>query len=342
MNRHIVILFVIVGLTVGLTLYLKKPSIDLIQGDSLKNAVSDNIQPPSSLPLSNQSIKQSKFIHNMANQLQNKHGHEIHQPSVQMIMQDFRDFIKEQYPQDYSYIFRTIVELAFPEYAQAILLLITQMDEYDHWYSQNLLSLNDLDPLSKRGTIWQKRHEIFGDLAETLWQKEIDQAQEKRQTVQQTIEVLNQDTNMAMEERLYILQNTLDELYPGEQTHFTLNKGVIANVYFQLESVQKDLSAMSIEERRAALAKSREQMGFSQTDIEQLAKEDDKKQQRWDNGYQYMSAREQLTQRYEGNIPKEQLDQLRSEYFKHEAPTIKAEEEAGFYRYTRPRLFGSN
>lgn len=282
------------------------------------------------------------FISTMVRGLVEQHLHEIHLPRVQMTMQDFRDFVIEQYPANGASIFDTIIQRAFPNHANDILALIKNLDRYDQWYTNNLLDLNDLDPLTKHGTIWQKRHELFGSLAEELWHKEIQSQEHKRQTVQQTLETLNQAKDISMQERLFILQNTLDELYPDEQTNFTMNKGLISNVYFQLESVQENLANMTPEEREAAISQSRKQLGFSEKDIETLAIEDKQKEQRWQNGYQYMSARDQLSQRYSGDELTEKLLQLREKHFQHEAPTIAAEEASGFYRYKRPRLYGSN
>jgi hypothetical protein len=278
----------------------------------------------------------------MAKRLQEEHGHEIHLPIVQLSMQDFRDFVREQYPENYIDVFTQIMTLAFPNYVNEILLLVAKLDQYNTWYTDNLLNLNDLDPLSKKGTIWQKRREIFADLADQIWQQEINTEEEKRQTVQQTIEALNQADNMTMQERLYILQTTLNEQYPDEQTNFTLNKGLVSDVYVQLESVQKDLASMTPEQRASALEKIREQLGFSPQDIAQLAKEDAKKEQNWQTGYHYMSDRDQLNQSYSGSILDEKLNQLRTQYFKKGASTIAAEEASGFYRYSRPRLYGKN
>ena len=95
-------------------------------------------------------------------------------------------------------------------------------------------------------------------------------------------------------------------------------------------------------DRQNAINESRKQLGFTDDDIKLLAQEDKIKEQRWQNGYQYMSARDQLSQAYEGDDLESKLLELREKYFNNEAPTIKAEEDSGFYRYNRPRLYGSN
>ena len=328
-------------LSIALVALNNKTNSIVIQTDTSTNTVSKTFVDHSLL-LNPKHNDQENFIKSISKRLQQEHSHEIHLIPVQISMQDFRNFIREEHPSDSQIIFTRIMHLAFPKYADDILSLITSLDLYDQWYLDNLLNLNDMDPLSKKGRIWQKRREIFGDLADQIWQQEINNEEEKRQVVQQTISRLDNANDIPMNERLYILQNTLNEQYPHEQTSFTMNKGLISNVYFQLESVQNDLKNMSLEQRELALAQSRRQLGFSQEDIDKLAEEDKQKEQRWQNGYQYMSAKEQIEQTYSGDVLNKKLKTLREKHFKHEANTISAEEESGFYRYNRPRLYGSN
>ncbi|MFT5591742.1 MAG: hypothetical protein ACI8SR_000097 [Oceanicoccus sp.] len=314
-----------------------------ISPQSTPNLKNHYQSPPLAMTPSTETYSNTEdFISAMVRGLIEQHLHEIHLLRVQVTMQDFRDFVIEQYPNNGASIFDIIIQRAFPDHANDILALINKLDRYDLWYADNLLDLNDLDALTKNGTIWQKRHELFGHLAEEIWHKEIQSQEHKRQTVQQTLDTLNHAKDMSLQERLFILQNTLDELYPDEQTNFTMNKGLISNVYFQLESVQENLASMTSDERQAAISQSRKQLGFSEKDIEALALEDQQKEQRWQNGYQYMSARDQMSQRYTGAELSEKIIELRERYFKNEAPTIAAEEESGFYRYKRPRLYGSN
>ena len=289
-----------------------------------------------------QHTSEEVFINQMIKALIDRHQHEIHLVRVQVTLHDFRDFVREEFTQNGDAIFNTIIQQAFPKYASDILAIINKLDLYDTWYTENLLDLNDLDPLTKDGTLWKKRHDIFGDLAEEIWYKELQSQESKRQTVQQTITILNDASDISMQERLYILKNTLDEVYSEEQTNFTMNKGLISNVYFQLESVQSDLAKLNPSERQSAIDASRKQLGFSENDIKLLAQEDQIKEQRWQNGHQYMSARDQISQAYKGDELTNKLQNLREQYFKNEAPTIKAEEDSGFFRFNRPRLYGSN
>jgi len=55
-----------------------------------------------------------------------------------------------------------------------------------------------------------------------------------------------------------------------------------------------------------------------------------------------MEKRETLSSNLKGDALSKAMDELRMEFFKHEAPTIAKEEQQGFYRFNRPRLYGQN
>ena len=54
-----------------------------------------------------------------------------------------------------------------------------------------------------------------------------------------------------------------------------------------------------------------------------------------------MESRDQLLASNE-NLPEDQLDELRSQFFGNSASTIAKEEANGFYRFQRPRYYGRN
>ncbi|MFP2933166.1 hypothetical protein ACLESO_50075 [Pyxidicoccus sp. 3LG] len=114
-------------------------------------------------------------------------------------------------------------------------------------------------------------------------------------------------------------------------------------LFLRLEPVQARLAAMPVEERRAALAGIRRRMGFSEEMIARRAADDVYRDARWENGHAYMKARaELLLRREEGEAREAELRSLREQYFGHEAPTIAREEDAGFFRYRRRRVYGRN
>ncbi|MEH6343476.1 MAG: hypothetical protein V7785_00190 [Bermanella sp.] len=284
----------------------------------------------------------SEFITDMVNQLKTKHIHEIQQVNIQASLQDLRNLILERYPKEGAEVFEYIITQAFTEHAEEILALITKLDIYQAWHMENLIGLNEMNVLERDGALWEKRYKVFSNLADELWEKETDQKEYKQQVVQQTLKSLNSAKDMALNERLYILQNTIEEQYADTPQSLLINKGLMANMYFRLDSVQKDLSQMSDLQRQQTLADSRRQLGYSEENITKLTKQDKKREKRWKNGYEYMQERDQLAIHYQGDDLQHKLRDLRTEFFSHEAATIEAEEKSGFMRYERPRVYGSN
>ncbi len=283
-----------------------------------------------------------EFIREMVTTLKEKHAHEIDLISVQASLQDLRRYIIERYPQDGVVIFEYIITQAFESQAENILALINNLNIYEKWYGENLLSLNDMDVLERDGTLWGKRYEMFSELADELWEKEVNQKEYKQKVVQQTLKLLSKSHDMAMSERLFVLQSTIEEHFSDTPQALLINKGLLANMYFRLESVQQDLENMPAIDRQQALAQSRRQLGYTESNIADLAKQDEVKELRWKNGYQYMDERDQLASNFQGEELQNRLSDLRTEYFSQQAATIEAEEKSGFMRYERPRVYGSN
>lgn len=326
--------------------FLYQPSIKVVTSNSsdviTQNTTKMAAHAPLKLVEDTRSSEVERFIQSMSAKMKQAHGHEIQSVSVQLSMGDFKAFVLEQFPNNGHDVFMRIIKNAFPEYAQAIFDLLNTMATYTEWHINMLVSLNDMDPLTKKGTLWNKRRALFGSLAEEIWQDELDTEQAKEQVIQETLTALHQADNMSMEERLYTLTNTIHEQYGDQHSNFLISKGMVADIYFHLDSVQKDLKNMSVEERASALADSRRQLGFSDKSIEEMAEKDAKNEARWENGYSYMAARDQYIQNYSGDELESKLTELRIKHFKHEAPTIEKEEASEFFRYERPRLYGSN
>ena len=216
------------------------------------------------------------------------------------------------------------------------------MRKYNDWHVDMLLTLSEMSPLLRNGTLWGKRRDIFGEISEEIWQQERDSEEVKQKNVQETLALLHQANDISMTARLSILTDSINQQYGDEYSNLLMSKGMVADVYFHLDSVQHDLKSMSEDDRMIALAASRRQLGFTDESILKMEKQDIEKEKRWKNGYEYMSARDKINNLYSGLELEKHLSDLRSKYFEHEAPTIEKEEHSGFYRYNRPRLYGSN
>ncbi len=324
-------------------------------GDAAQTAVINNIQldnvaskapveaakPGASAQILAQDMQ--TFTDGMVKKLREMHAHNIAEVKVQLALLDLRNFILESYPDNGAALFEHIIRLAFPKLSEKILVLINNMDVYQAWHEGNQLALNDLMALERDGKIWKKRNELFGEeLAHEIWSDEIDAEEQRQQDVMSTVTMLDTADDITMDERLFLLQSTLQEHYDGKVESFLVDKGMISGIYFNLASVQKDLHQLNEQERQVQINDSRRQLGFSEKDIDYLANQDTKREARWQNGYGYMAKRDELQGSLQGQALDTAMAELQVKFFKHEAPTISKEEQQGFYRYERPRLYGKN
>ncbi|WP_369601790.1 hypothetical protein AAIA72_02025 [Hahella sp. SMD15-11] len=274
--------------------------------------------------------------------LREDYGTYVNSVAARAELRDLRDSLIKAWPDEGDALFRSVIRGAFPEQAEAILNLIARLDAYDEWVIRELVSLNHMDPLSRQGTLWAKRREMFGDDAEQLWQDELRSREARAQTVQQTVALLNKADETPMEERLYLLRTTLEEQYRNTVEAPLVNAGLVAQVFFRLDSVQNDLKRLPPDARQSRINALRRQMGLTEAQVAALEKQDQQRQKQWETGMAYMEARRALTARYHGQPPAAELDALRRQYFGSNAVTIAREEAQGFFRFERPRLYGRN
>ena len=119
-------------------------------------------------------------------------------------------------------------------------------------------------------------------------------------------------------------------------------RGMLTEVFFRLEEVQEELAAMQPGARQSAINHVRREMGFPEEDVRRLEALDARREARWQNGHAYMEERRRVVGTFEGEALEEELRALREAYFGFEAQTIAREEQAGFFRYERPRIYGRN
>ena len=303
-----------------------------------------------SIPVDELSVKavgsfsdEEDFIHDMAKDLRKRHLGDIDNILVMISLSDLRDFVSKQYIDNGNSIFIMIISKAFPDRSSVILNVIDLMDQYDDWFVNNLLTLNEMNVIQRKNMIWNKRRELFGADAEIIWGHELESETNNSFAMQEVINSLDDAVDIDMNERLFILKSTIDEFVANEQEmELFSSSGLIANVFFNLNSVQSDLDAMPILERRKVISDARRTLGFPEEVISRLEERDAMLDKRWENGYQYMAEKDRLSKYLSGEELDIEMANLRDKYFGREAETILREENKGFYRFERPRLYGQN
>lgn len=267
----------------------------------------------------------------------------ISEKSTQVLLLKTKQYLLKRYPKDGHIRFYAILKRAFPEFADEIMKTIKAMELYLLWEKENAGLLSQMNSLEKKGALWDKREELFGDDAATIWSEERDRYEKRKQDMQETISRLDQSYDSTIYEKLDDYQNSLNNVYKNTSEAYILQStDLLSKVFLSLDSVQSELKQMTPEDRRLELQTIRSEMGYTQAQIEKLEEIDEYKNKRWDNGLAYMNERDSLLNDLEGPEQDKALADLREKYFKHEAKTIEAEENDGFFRYTRRRIYGKN
>ena len=267
---------------------------------------------------------------------------QINDVTVQVQLYQIRRDLIQQLPATGLDIFNTAINQAFPDYADAILALMDKLDHYYDWITQQQPALLRLSELERYGTIWDKRKDIFGDDAELIWAQERHDMEQKQQGVQHILADLEADKTISLEEKLYQLKTRVNELLDQNVVQYANADGLITQVFFSLDSVQQTLQQMPAEQRQQQIDDIRRQMGYSDDQVAHLHDQDQQRNQRWDRGLTYMEQRQQLADALNGNELTTALNELRQQTFGFEAKTIELEEQHGFFRYRRPRIYGRN
>ncbi|MPY23819.1 hypothetical protein [Shewanella sp. YLB-07] len=280
----------------------------------------------------------------------------------QLSLIEVRAYVIENYHDEGISIFNEVITSVFPSWAHDILSAIATMDIYNAWLLDSMAELNTLPFLERNGQLWNKRNQLFGNNAKLIWSDELDRIAAREANMQQTIALLDAADDTEINERLVILQSALEDNYGGEIQNLLISKGMIADIFFRFGSVQRDLAAMDVQDRQAQIDNIRRDLLYDEDQIAYLADQDQIKEENWQTGYAYMTERKAMMATLTGpqldlelesktelatDVNQQQalqtaLSSLREKYFEQDSSTISKEEQNGFYRYTRPRIYGRN
>lgn len=290
----------------------------------------------------NQSTDHEQFEAELAAKLRDRLESRIDAIFVQASLFNVLQNINKHYPNDGITHFKRVIKLAFPEQAASIIRIVELLVIYNQWLDENQNIHDNLQPLELKAVLWEKRRELFGDDAELIWPEEREELLQKKAQMKNMLHTLSQDQSMTLDEKLYQLRTSLTEIFDGTAQGMAMSEGMIAQLFFNFESVQKEFQSLSAEDRQEQINHVRRSLGFSEEQISLLQQKDETRNKRWDNGLNYMAERESVVANTNAADLPEALSTLREKYFKHEAITIQKEEDSDFWRYKRRRIYGRN
>jgi len=267
-------------------------------------------------------------------------GEKLKNAYVQMkLLEDLMRFFQKRYPDNWERALLEFLREAWPERYEELAAKLRARLDYERWMKANEADLQRLGDEERRQNVWAQREQLFGkEAAEQIWASE-----RKNQAVSSALSALDARTDVTVADKVKLYRDSLQEVY-GEQTEAWLerHRQEAMNRFLDLTSVQKELTRMAPAERSRHLRDIRSGLGLDAEALQRWDGLDAERDARWDAGAKYMQEREALAKQYSGAALEEKLRPVRERYFGAEAETIAAEEESGFLRFARPRVWGRN
>lgn len=270
--------------------------------------------------------------------LRTQFGQTIAETRNQVLLMELRQYLKENFPEDWDTKLHVLLHRAFPDHADRIFAAFSGMDGYNEWLEDSKFDLAGMQAEAIEEALWKKREEIFGEDAEEIWASD-----RESEHIRDLMGIVEEAYDLPLEDRLELFRDAVAESDRDGADPLMQDKAhVMALAFLNMESVQDELRRMSPDERAQGLRRIRRSIGIDEEGIEGLEKLDAERERRWQNGLRYMEEREDLARSYEGVALEEELRFLREGYFGDEARTIEAEESSGFFRFRRRRVYGRN
>jgi hypothetical protein len=167
-------------------------------------------------------------------------------------------------------------------------------------------------------------------------------AQAHEQALRDAIVRIGEDEALPLRPRLDRYREAVEAARQATPTAALMDPAMTVEVFLRMEGVQRELAALGPSARAGELAHIRRELGFDDAAIARAEALDERREARWQNGLAYMQDRARIVSSFEGDARGAELRALRSQYFGDTAATIEAEEQQGFFRFERPRIYGRN
>ncbi|MBI5896232.1 MAG: hypothetical protein HZB24_09610 [Desulfobacterales bacterium] len=251
--------------------------------------------------------------------------------AIQMLV----NYLKQAYPDTWREHVEQYLRAAFPEQADRLYAQFLLWEEYTAWMQGNYQATIAMPADQRRDFIWAKRKQFFGEEATLIWAKEIEEQQ-----VSDAVAELGQLRQAPFEEKAAYYNARLEEIYADQfEAYKRKYPQKVMDQFLSAEDVQEDLRNMPPDQRQARLDDFRRSIGMNEEAVKRWSDLDGTRETRWQTGETYMQRRAQILNEKGDDA---ELDSLGNELFGAEAQTIKDEEESGYFRFQRKRIYGQN
>lgn len=273
-------------------------------------------------------------------ELRSRYGAQIQHPYVQLkMLERLIRYFRAQSPDRWQQALLELLRQAFPDRYAELAANLQHWLDYERWMDEQRTVLQGLGGKERQAAIQEARERIFGkEAAERIWASEL-----KGQAATDALRAADALEGASISERLARYKEGLEDVYQEHTgSYLERHRQEVLDRFLDLDSVQRDLSTLTPEERARNLREIRQGLGLSEEALQRWDVLDRERDTRWDAGARYMLEREALAKQHSGGALEERLREVRARYFGAEAETIAAEEQSGFFRFSRPRRWGRN
>ncbi len=263
----------------------------------------------------------------------------IDEPRAQIaLIEELVESLRRRYPDDWVRLTQQVLVTAFPARSEELFALAESLYRYSEAVAGRRDLLGRMTRSERRGLLWQIRTEYFGERA-----VQIRAVERPLERLENTLVELAGEPGLAPEEKLRRYRESIVEVL-GDPASPELAHHRLGFAQGFMDTIQRELRAMSPEDRSRLMQRVRGQLGMDAAALARWATLDRQRDQRWARGEIYTGRRAEIIASYSGAEREARLAALRQELFGDEAAILAREEAGGFFRYgdqrKRPRRFG--
>jgi hypothetical protein len=256
----------------------------------------------------------------------------------QMQLMGLRQYLRKLFPENHLSVFRRIMASVFPSQADEIVKTLDRLEAYNTWLDANKPSLSQLPHHEISKALWAKRTELFGNDAKAMFAEET-----RTEAVKDILDIIRDSYETSLNDKLELYVASVGKLSNDDGNPLINDKKLsLTRAFISLDSVQAQLSDMDETQRTESLRSIRKTMGYSEPELDAMARKDEINEGKWQMGFAYMQERNDIFHGPDDGSRSEKLAELQNRYFGKAAKTIQAEEASGFFRFDRPRIYGRN
>lgn len=335
----VVAIAVAAALFLGWRLFSHQPADDMPPQGTVASAVHSDVSPSINTagPGANQSI--DPRLVQIADALRSKHAAHIHKADRQIqLLNHLMSLLQEMYPQGWREAMLTVLQLAFPEWADRLMARLQDWLDYQRWLEDVFSSMTFTDAEQRYQTLWDKRLALFGDDARVIWAAEL--RQRAFAAAVQTLDQQPGDVTSKAERYVELIRETWGDTAFGNHGRNTTQ---LMGDFVKLESVQAQLRQMDPGQQQTVLNQFRRDMGLDEEAIDRWESLDEERREHRAIGETYMSSRAAILEQMDGQAAEQAIHALQIELFgEEEARYLRNEEASGVFRFESEQVVGFN